>query len=620
MNHNRLRWGLLALVIFAVSSCATDTTPPPEPPGERGDELPVYRVVAPGADAEQAAALAEALGLDREKLSVENNVIIFFDPARFASIPTLDRGEGRNDEDEGAVVLEAIDFEALEKIEVPDSERAEAQFLDAFEKAELDRFIPGGMFTPTRQRTVFEAQDVAGRPVASVAIDTRIGLGFALTQDEVPLIGPGAVAYANFDSEGVTSLRIALRGLEPGDVVPVISPEEAAENCRRAFAGSGFDNVRVSTRTVYYTPPLELASARVIVPHTECSGVARVGDEEVSLLQQLLPAVQASEFVPAARISAEVRGSEVRANIRVEGGRAPYTVTWSSVNVSLSEPTKSPGDTLSYRVVAREKVEQETLIASVTDANGVTVQVSRTFAVESETVSETVFELRPQVGGVSDFGTENAVTNEFGGLDQGFIDEMRADGITERFSWGGLSAWERDFKSPNDNSYIDNTDITFYVGHGFGGGFTFENKNRDDGTLYYTDADDTWGDNDLEWLALYSCQVLRADWSGLSHFDRWKGEFDGLHLLLGFDTNAYVYQNFSREFARNLVDRNLTVRTAWFKAVDDIQPEGVVARVMGVYGDGVSSYNDHFWGRGSVSPDLRGEAISGYWSVSRVVD
>ncbi|MDZ7706782.1 MAG: DUF6345 domain-containing protein [Trueperaceae bacterium] len=152
------------------------------------------------------------------------------------------------------------------------------------------------------------------------------------------------------------------------------------------------------------------------------------------------------------------------------------------------------------------------------------------------------------------------------------------------------------------------------------GGFTFEDSSHDDGTLTHTDADGDWGDGDLEWLALYSCQVLRDDWSGLSYFDRWRDEFDGLHMILGFHTNAYVRDNFSREFASNLVDHDMRVRSAWMKASDDTQPTGVAARVVGVYGSGASSINDHFWGHGSVSPDLRGDAIVGRWAIKRVVD
>ena len=223
-----------------------------------------------------------------------------------------------------------------------------------------------------------------------------------------------------------------------------------------------------------------------------------------------------------------------------------------------------------------------------------------------------------------DFGTENAVTNEFGALEQGFINRMSGDGITKNFSWTGTNAWEQDFKANQDSSWIDNTDITFYVGHGYGGGFTFEDNSHDDGTLYYTDADDDWGDKDLEWLALLSCQVLKSTWSSKSRFDRWKQEFDGLHILLGFHTNAYAWNSFSGEFADNMVrnpflwwNHPMKMKDAWFNAKDTDQPSGVVAVAMGVFRqDGVSNTNDYFWGKGSVGPDIRDSDIAGYWSIT----
>ncbi len=271
----------------------------------------------------------------------------------------------------------------------------------------------------------------------------------------------------------------------------------------------------------------------------------------------------------------------------------------------------------------------------VTDANGIeTVATSKvSIATKSiirspallrylgKAVSSLLDTLLPSVqavGGITDYGTENAVTNEFGDLEQGFINRMLSGGVTERFSWSGTNAWEQDFKAGSDSNWIDNTDITFYVGDGYGGGFTFEDSSHDDVTLDHNDATDDWGDKDLEWLALLSCQVLKDQWSGMSHFDRWKQEFDGFHRLLGFHTNAYAWMSFSGEFADNLLKSSpMKVRTAWFEATETNQPDGVVPVVMGVYGhNGESNINDYFWGKGSVGPDIRDGAIAGYWSIT----
>ena len=80
------------------------------------------------------------------------------------------------------------------------------------------------------------------------------------------------------------------------------------------------------------------------------------------------------------------------------------------------------------------------------------------------------------------------------------------------YSYGESSAWEEDFKRNDlggtNGSYIDSVDLQFYVGHGSPGGFTFDNASHDDGTLTSADCYRAWGDNDNEWLALTSCQVL----------------------------------------------------------------------------------------------------------------
>ncbi|MCP4414373.1 MAG: hypothetical protein GY808_17595 [Gammaproteobacteria bacterium] len=58
---------------------------------------------------------------------------------------------------------------------------------------------------------------------------------------------------------------------------------------------------------------------------------------------------------------------------------------------------------------------------------------------------------------------------------------------------------------------------------------------------------------------------------GQEPFRNWKQEFDGLHLLLGFHTNAGVSNQFAGKFASNMVDANMTVIQAWFDAIDEHQ-------------------------------------------------
>jgi hypothetical protein len=118
-------------------------------------------------------------------------------------------------------------------------------------------------------------------------------------------------------------------------------------------------------------------------------------------------------------------------------------------------------------------------------------------------------------------------------------------------------------------------------------------------------------------MALFSCQVLKTDYS-TSVFTRWANEFDGLHLLLGFHTNAEGNSSFSGAFASNMVDDDMTVLSSWFDAIDTDQPSDRVGVVMGVImvdssGNWIWNYNDHFWGHGSVGPDIYSGDIDYHW-------
>ncbi len=61
----------------------------------------------------------------------------------------------------------------------------------------------------------------------------------------------------------------------------------------------------------------------------------------------------------------------------------------------------------------------------------------------------------------------------------------------------------------------------------------------------------------------------------------------------------------------------MKVRQAWAQASIDDQPPQVVWATMGVFGaGGLTNYNDHFWGRGSVGPDIPAGQITGYWWIA----
>jgi hypothetical protein len=479
-------------------------------------------------------------------------------------------------------------------------------------------------------------------PFVSALIDTHVNYSFAI--GGTPLVGPGAQVNVAFSPEGnVTQLLYSTHGLAAGTEMPVLPADMASEKCQELYGGP--DSSPVKPTLAYYAPPLS-TGANFVLPHFDCNAGA-LGQDGATPLQQLVPALDDPRFVPKLFLEAiSPDGKSIAAELSVTGGRAPYSVQWTSSNADLSGvPTDQ--FSLNYAIGPRDGVfpSSETLKAVVTDANGIQVGESQVIPLVPGDIITAVIPAATDgasvdlgrtgqglfapaaVGGVTDFGIERAVSDMCSGNVSGYSARMD-DEAFKRFHWTGQSAWERDFKQSADHDVmVDNVDETFYCGHGSGQGFTFE-SNKDDGNLTYLDprisANGDWGDIDLEWLALLSCQVLKGTHNGLSWAQRWGPAFDGLHLLLGFQTNAYDWSNFGRRFADYQLGRSfgfvtitLPVRAAWFQAAAEEQPSGVQSVVMGVIGPGgLSNYNDYFWGQGPTGPDVREPSITGYWRVT----
>ncbi len=151
-----------------------------------------------------------------------------------------------------------------------------------------------------------------------------------------------------------------------------------------------------------------------------------------------------------------------------------------------------------------------------------------------------------------------------------------------RFDYNEATAWETDYKRAalggSENFYTDAVDLAFYVGHGSPGTFTFDNGSHNDAWLSSAnDCNASWGDNDNEWLALTSCQVLSG--SGLGNMAQCMNR---QHLILGFVSNASAHNNWwetqSYHFGRYLrFGYNMT--QAWFNACD-IAQRGRTARII----------------------------------------
>jgi hypothetical protein len=298
-------------------------------------------------------------------------------------------------------------------------------------------------------------------------------------------------------------------------------------------------------------------------------------------------------------------------------------------------PDASHGPSVQYVSKPRGKAT-EAVSLDVTDANGMSATVSVPLPSNGTKTAKAV----PGGGGFgilavgpTDVGIENMVDEWQCAQDSanGFKSVMASHGISSAFDWRGWNAFEKDFKKGSlggwDSTYVDNVDMQWYTGHGWPGGFTFKSS-VDDTQIVPSDAQ--WGDRDLEWLQLESCEVLRDTTGTDDYFGRWGPTMDGLHMLNGFHTNAYcIGGGTGGDFAQYLFPQTffgitirpaLTVRQAWASMALDKEPSGVVYRSMGPIGPGgITNIGDHFWGQGSVGPDISAASHIGYWSITGTV-
>ena len=580
------------------------------------DTLPIYNVSQEGMTSDQGAKLADAFGIPN---SVQSDGAFAYTAKSFDAVPQRAVAESKDESGKPTTSL-ALDTDALAKLTpVPD----DVALRDSAKLVDIAGLNPDMKATPSVSNTKLTLSDKAGRATADYALDTTVS--YRLTLNGLPVTGQGARLRVAYDSAGdVVQLSDAMRSLERGKDVPVITPDAAVKSCA-ALYGPG---VRQASPTLGYLMPA-LGAVKAIYPVYTCNPSTETGDQA----HRQVPAVPGA--APVAKLQASSQGGVVSAFAEPSGGTAPYTFKWSSSSTVI------PGNTeqkVSYRRAPRDgKSTAETLTAEITDANGLTSTASATLDGDgSVTVAS-----NPGGGGFgklaigpTDVGIENMVDEWQCAQDsaQGFRNVMASHGIGTQFDWRGSNAWESDFKKASlgghDDSFVDDIDMQWYTGHGWSGGFTFKDTTHDDGSIVPSDA--SWGDRDLEWLQLESCEVLR-DTSGTNdYFSRWGGTMNGLHMLNGFDTNAYcIGGGTGADFASYLFPQTflgitlrpaLTVRQAWGQMAIDKEPSGVRYRSMGNIGaGGVTNIGDHFWGQGSTGPDISTGSRVGMWAISGVV-
>ena len=286
------------------------------------------------------------------------------------------------------------------------------------------------------------------------------------------------------------------------------------------------------------------------------------------------------------------------------------------IGLNLAQP-------MFFRLRYLSQTVAETVMVTVTDANGVQAQASQSLQVQpmfQMPGTSVKGQISPKIAGIVDWGTESPYDPGLGNNDRvGWTSGMTAfGGGVQRFLWTGNLSWRWDFiEEPTgiDDSQVDNADIVFYVGHGNPEVITFTGT----GNLYYPDAPHAWGNRDQEWMCFLSCDVLQFSDSAGNVWSRWGPNFDGLHVLTGFSSLAYAGTGFPGSFALNMLGFFVlpphSIVNAWFSAAN-AHGTGTPAAMGPIGPGGVWDYGDYYWGKGPVGPTIRASQIRGWWYLN----
>ncbi len=572
--------------------------------------MPVYEITSPLVTNEAVRAINESLGVkgaldNRFIYSLANRQGIELVPQKFLGM------DGQDNEDGVEASNYAVDINGLKRVKTYSKELSLNRIQKALALAKIR--IPGSAFV---SESSLQLRDKNGKEIISKGLETIVS--YQMSLEGVPLTGPGFKSRFAFAPSGdLTQGHVFGWNLKKGKEVTIISAAEAVKEAQNTFAGK---NVDLKSKLVYFAPSAEF-QPKYLFPHYEISGTMKVNDETVELRKMFVPAAKS---LLTANISLHTSGDMVDAKPVIEGGRAPYKIQWSSSTTDLIHKGKEM-DSIRYQVEPRRGMEpvEETLRMIVTDSDGVQV-------VAKATPTILMFSGIPATNLMANMAKPESLVRKFqpGRFDGGieWIDwasnanncrnEMNAKGLPVQFYWGEMSAWEQDFKKSSaggdDSNWVDDVDITFYTGHANGNGFTFK-SNMDDTFLHFNDA--SWGEREAEWIVIAACGPLQPTENGRG-LDRWLPSFRGLHILMGYGNVSYDSNQEGKKFMSRILRSNnpMRIRDAWISTASEEQPSDVLLGLMGpLRDDWVWNWDDYFWGKGSVGPDIPASRIIGYW-------
>ncbi|MES2063597.1 MAG: DUF6345 domain-containing protein [Bacteroidota bacterium] len=562
-----------------------------------------------------------------------------------------------------AVGYQAFDMEAIRSLRVPDSVTATGI---------ADRYLAGmqeeNMIVTRRvghtTLSIYRNQGIS-KLLLHQALETTVSYHVS-DRDHYPFVGPGAQVNFSFGNKGLlTKLYYAWRRLKRGPSVDVISEREAKRRINRDHPLGG----ELELRIVYWCPPFSGSTdPNVILPWYEYTRVqirhvsGRIVRDSMSVGRIL--ATDDPRYVPRVHLIVRITlGTEVIAQAIAKEGAGSYRFQWSG---SLDSLTLLNSSSVRYHPVLpygfTSGKQRETLRVTVIDRNG----VATTDTVNVTTLARAQFGFAPGIRGNKEitYGCESP--NEPGPFENERIGWQKAmleyDGGREVFAHCGDDSWPGNYiraqsfpidspwiKGCADQSGINTARFIFVNGDAdpdnlfsrspggpiseyFSTKLTLTIMPRGTvvmpgvrGVKYYPiPYDGSWGQGYSKtgafWLAGLLCNMLKPqDVDGMKAVDRWGPAFGGLHMLLGFASNAkHTDGQFPRDFVRLMLFRGnghpRTIRTAWFNSAQNNDVGKPAA--MGPLMDGdIGDVDDYYFGRGAQGPTIGRDKIKGWWCL-----
>jgi len=593
------------------------------------------------------------------------------------------------------IELVAIDHAALRRLSPIGHEKALGSLSEALASAGLMPEHATPVVGHTLFKTVSNARDKGEETVTTTKLDTHLGYRFTL--DGYRLVGPGAQLQVSFAPDGtVTRLHHATRRLKKGPSVKIIAAEKIRGRFARFLPHDAEVEVRLiywAPPLRYGLCSSQPWSPTTIMPWYAVTITRRSIDAGTDAARtrtsrvHLVPATDDSRFVPSVTLTASTpHRSGVEARVHVTGGTPPYTYLWAGSN---PEASLTRGDSVSYTPLVRDfrailpaQSFERTEYVSVTvvDANGISAQAGQSVRVTAHPA--------PRSHNSVTYGCESPNDPGPSPTDGSYAPERIAwqqamgaagqGGGSERFCWLADSSWPGDFIEParpgalgsnpwinGDADYsnwgINSANLVLYNGDGWPTGFaemypgaTLADYNASGGATvsipgssttvdigsqgYGVNYNGSWGsphpNDNLQWLAMYACQILEDDSSAPSPWLRWGPAFNGMHSLLGFETNASDNGvGFMSDFPAAILGYiqlpffgyfpvpPQTIVQGWLNTAlsNNMGTPAAMGPLLNIDINGITlsicNFYDYYWGKGPVGPNISQSQINGWWYI-----